>query len=563
MIDKIELKEIPFVDGLPDENQDRINWIKQDECADGALSKTSNEGSLNRSGVQIQKNIVELNNNDFLIEGKMAEVIDIVNGHSTALSDIAAEGILETLDRLDTSVEVLTANQQLSDKKLEQVSDKADFVEGEIGEYDPLEDGEYRPVRKDIVFLKTAIGAYPDEDFNGLPVPGAEGSGLKRRVVDTAKAGNKNAQDILQIQEFLSNSKIPEAQEELESIRTELGPKETAGSANVYTRLSAIEEDVDENTSKIGLLETAITSGSVGTAINDLNSRVDTNTAALEATKADVLKIEGQIGSVQTDGSILSNIAKNTKDIENLTSGLNASDSKILELQNAVGDATNPSATSLTGKVNLLTDTVNDVSNDLQEMQAEMGDSKSGLKGAVVLIGTTLDGTDQEGTTFEEIGVTKASEIAWEHSKAAVPQAPSDGSAYIMVNQQWKPLASSVGVFYKNAVELTTTSDYQEILTPDSYIAERCSYSDGINITDPGIYEIKVSTVLDATSVENISFQIKAETISEGGAKHVDTFVLEDIVRVKDKVQIFIKSTDENFGEFKSSQVKVQIKPIR
>lgn len=563
MIDKIELKEIPFVDGLPDENQDRINWIKQDECADGALSKTSNEGSLNRSGVQIQKNIVELNNNDFLIEGKMAEVIDIVNGHSTALSDIAAEGILETLDRLDTLVEVLTANQQLSDEKLEQVSDKADFIEGEIGEYDPLEDGEYRPVRKDIVFLKTAVGAYPDEDFNGLPVPGSEGSGLKRRVVDTAKAGNKNAQDILQIQEFLGNSKIPEAQEELNSIRKELGLKESAKSSDVYSRLTTIEEDQESVNSKIDLIEENLSSGSIATSIKELTEQVEQNSTKVDKAELDIETINTKIGDVQKEGSIISDVAKNTKSVEVLNSELSKTNLNLGEVKALVGFDPDPDPTSLLGKVNLLTDTVNDVSNGLQEMQAELGDSKTGLKGAVVLIGTTLDGSNPDGTSFEEIGVTKASEIAWEHSKAAVPQAPSDGSAYIMVNQQWKPLASSVGVFYKNTVELTTTADYQEILTPDSYIAERCSYSDGINITDPGIYEIKVSTVLDATSVENISFQIKAETISEGGAKHVDTFVLEDIVRVKDKVQIFIKSTDENFGEFKSSQVKVQIKPIR
>ncbi|QPB12434.1 fibritin protein [Providencia phage PSTCR6] len=563
MIDKIELKEIPFVDGLPNENQERIDWIKQGECADGALSKTSNEGSLNRSGVQIQKNIVELNNNDFLIEGKISEVIDVINAHSEALSDIAAEGILETLNNLDTSVEALTTNQQLSDEKLKQVSDKADFVEGELGEYDPLEDSEYRPVRKDIVFLKTTVGAYPDEDFNGLPVPGAEGSGLKRRVVDTAKAGNKNTQDILEIQEFLRNSKIAEAQEELNSIRLELGPKENSKPSDVYSRLDIIEEEQETAKSKIDSIEENLSSGTIATSIKELTDQVEENSTKVDKAGLDIESIDTKIGDVQKEGSIISDVAKNTKAVETLNSELVKTNLNLDEVKTLVGFDPDPDPTSLLGKVDLLTDTVNDVSNNLQEIQSEIGDSKTGLKGAVVLIGTTLDGTDPDGTTFEEIGVAKASEIAWEQSKVAVPQAPSDGSVYVMVDQQWKPLPSSVGVFYKNNVTLTTTAEYQEILTPNSYIAERCSYLDGINIADPGIYEIKVSSVLDRSSVENISFQIKAETISEGGTKHVDTFVLEDIVRVKDKVQIFVKSTDENFGEYKTPQVKVQIKPIR
>ena len=41
----IELKELPFVDSVPDEGQERISWIKNGEEILGASTKYGNDGS--------------------------------------------------------------------------------------------------------------------------------------------------------------------------------------------------------------------------------------------------------------------------------------------------------------------------------------------------------------------------------------------------------------------------------------------------------------------------------------------------------------------------------------
>ena len=59
----IELKELPFVDSVPGEGQERISWIKNGEEILGASTKYGNDGSMNRPTVSVFKNVEVLDEN--------------------------------------------------------------------------------------------------------------------------------------------------------------------------------------------------------------------------------------------------------------------------------------------------------------------------------------------------------------------------------------------------------------------------------------------------------------------------------------------------------------------
>ena len=44
----IDLTPLPYVNGLPDEGQSRVNWIKNGEELTGASTKNGVDGNLNR-----------------------------------------------------------------------------------------------------------------------------------------------------------------------------------------------------------------------------------------------------------------------------------------------------------------------------------------------------------------------------------------------------------------------------------------------------------------------------------------------------------------------------------
>ena len=109
MISKLNpLPKIPFVDGVPtDATQTPINWIVNGETLDSAKTKTTNEGSLNRCGVLVQKNAVQLEANTTTQTSKINEVIDQVNLITENFAAISDDSVIDKLDKVVADVDVL------------------------------------------------------------------------------------------------------------------------------------------------------------------------------------------------------------------------------------------------------------------------------------------------------------------------------------------------------------------------------------------------------------------------------------------------------------------------
>ncbi|WP_457833069.1 hypothetical protein, partial [Staphylococcus aureus] len=69
----IDLTPLPYVNGLPDEGQSRVNWIKNGEELTGASTKNGVDGNLNRGPVQVQKNVEVLDGNIVVVRDSLEQ----------------------------------------------------------------------------------------------------------------------------------------------------------------------------------------------------------------------------------------------------------------------------------------------------------------------------------------------------------------------------------------------------------------------------------------------------------------------------------------------------------
>ena len=190
MISKLNpLPKIPFVDGVPtDTTQTQINWIVNGETLDGAKTKTTNEGSLNRCGVLVQKNAVQLEANTTTQTSKINEVIDQVNLITENLAAISDESVIDKLDKVVADADVLKVDMSSVQATTASHTLKIQDIEKEIGVWDATTDPKHRTIRKDIIFLKGELGAYPGFNEDGDVDPSSTGSGVKYKVMANAQA---------------------------------------------------------------------------------------------------------------------------------------------------------------------------------------------------------------------------------------------------------------------------------------------------------------------------------------------------------------------------------------
>ena len=90
MINKLELANLPFVDGVPEADQKRIEWIRNGDCLTAATTKYGHDGALNAAALGVQTNVETLEKNDTTTKDKVNEIVDSVNQIKEAL-DISTD----------------------------------------------------------------------------------------------------------------------------------------------------------------------------------------------------------------------------------------------------------------------------------------------------------------------------------------------------------------------------------------------------------------------------------------------------------------------------------------
>lgn len=479
----IELKELPFVDSVPDEGQERISWIKNGEEILGASTKYGNDGSMNRPIVSVFKNVEVLDENVGIlktaIETSQKDIKTIqgvldVSGDIEALSQISVNkndiSNLKTLTNEHT--DILTGTNNTVDK-----------IIADIGPFNDEENSVYRTIRNDLLWIKQELGQYSGQDINGLPVVGNASTGMKHRIITNSTLLSSQGIRLSELENKFTESDVGSLTVEVGKLRDELGNKPVDFGPNIYNRLNAIDDkqtlinsDIAEIKSSIGYPENV----SIITEINNNKSSIEAINNELnqsEGVKQRLTAIETSIGSDDIPSSIKGKIKNHTTSIESLngivgentSSGLRANVSWLNQIVGTDSSGGQPSPSgSLLNKVSVLEGEVSVLNNNVQNIQVEIGNNRTGIKGQVIELTSLINGNNPDGATVEERGLTNSvktnetniSAVTHEVNTAKdnisslqssvqalqeagyIPEAPKDGQAYVRKDGEWVLLST-------------------------------------------------------------------------------------------------------------------------
>lgn len=449
MINKLELSELPFVDGVPDAPQKRIQWIREGDCMSAAKTKYGNEGNLNAAALGVQKNVEALDANDLKTADKVNELVENVNNINDALEMATDISVIQQIEKNRVDIVELKRVEGETTTGLNNLTINLDHLKEDVGYHDPLQDGPYLTVRENIVLLKTEIGHYENQDINGNPLPPGETSeatGMKRRIIDNTTQLVDHRLRIDTLERNYEDSDVGQLGIKLNEIRAELGPhSDTVGKQPAYTRISVLETAAINFNTSIDEIKADIDFS--GMPIKDRVTTLESKTLTLENSvnvdlKPRVTSIETQIGSESTPTSIngrLSGLRTDVNDLKTIV-GVSSSDGlrfQVTDINRRLGSEVSPAAGTINKRLNDVIIQANQSTSSIQDIQVEIGNNQSGIKGTLLKLTNKVDGTNPNGTTVEERGLINAVTSLETQMLGKLNDAPSDGKLYARRNATW------------------------------------------------------------------------------------------------------------------------------
>ena len=401
----ITLHKIPYVTNLPDDGQSKIIWIKNGELLEGASTKHGHEGVLNTPGVQIQENVEVLEVNI----KNVAKSLNETNVTVEKLEElIAIAGNLDLVEQVKTNtsdIKLIKTEQESLNETVETTSEEVNQVVQELGSR-TISSGT-RTVFDDLVFIKSVVGQEPGQDINGNTTPGAGASGIIRKLGDTTKQVITNTANIAILSALVESADLPKLIEDNVSFRKELGPVQP-DTLPVYIRLNALETDSKETKEEIEKI-----SNSIGIGSRNIIEELDTLTTSTDTLEKDLntptTGVKARLDNIETAvldpaSGLAVKVDAIEDEIETINGKIGSSGigKDISDISNFVGYGTEPAPkTSLAGKLETLTALHNDTAASVQDLQVELGNANSGIKGDIKTINATLTAQD---TRLKAIG---------------------------------------------------------------------------------------------------------------------------------------------------------------
>lgn len=463
---EITLTPLPYVLGLPDEGQLRVNFIKNGEELTGGSTKNGVDGNLNRGPVQIQRNVEVTQGNVVTLKDQLTVSNGRIKLVEDALGLVGDTTVIKQVGINTADIKVLQTDSSELKTTTSDHSLRITHIEEDIGEFNPELETVYRPVREDLYWIKTELGQYPGQDINGMSKTGAEATGMKRRIIDNSFQLSKNGERITKLEKQFSDSDVGSLTLEVNKLRTEMGPSSSAGLDPVFTRLNTQKASI---TSLQSDMDHVLTSIGYNTGVTNLNQKVDTNVAAIVEVNRKlsaptigliprVELIEAAIGNDTQASSINGRIRTNTIGIRDINVILGADTSSGLRGQVAwinqvvgISQEGNPApAGSLIYQMNTMNGLQTQMANTIQDMQVDIGNNNEGLKGQVIRLNTIVMGTNPNGGV-EERGLLATAKIHETDISRLnnqvtnlIPEAPKDGKAYVRKDGAWVDLATLI-----------------------------------------------------------------------------------------------------------------------
>ncbi|AAU29287.1 fibritin neck whisker [Escherichia phage JS98] len=568
MINKLELSELPFVDGVPDAPQKRIQWIREGDCMSAAKTKYGNEGNLNAAALGVQKNVEALDANDLKTADKVNELIENVNNINDALEMSTDISIIQQIEKNRVDIVDLKKVTEDTTEKLDTLTTNFDFLREDVGYHDPLQDGPYLTVRENIVLLKNEIGHYEDQDINGNPLPPGETSeatGIKRRIMDNTTELVDHRLRIDTLERNYEDSDVGQLGIKLNEIRAELGPhSDTVGKQPAYTRISVLETAAVNFNTAIDEIKDNIDFS--GMPIKDRVTTLESKTFTLENSvnvdlKPRVTSIETQIGSESAPASINGRLSGLRTDVNDLKTVVGNSSSEGLRFQvsdinRRLGSEVSPAAGTINKRLNDVIIQANQSTSSIQDIQVEIGNNQSGIKGTLLKLTNKVDGTNPNGATVEERGLINAVTSLETQMQGKLGDAPSDGKLYARRNAAWAEVVN-------NSTEIETVK--ADLVVTNGKVTALTSRVDD---NDTSISSLNTRTTALNTSVGEIKADIvtiKAKDVEQDGRL---TSLEEADVTINGKIAALETKTDTTDDDVTAlaldvSSLENQLTPIK
>lgn len=530
---KIDIGTLPNVNGIPGDFQSRINWIRNNEALNGASTRYGCEGELNRAPVQLQENIV------FLYEG-LSSVSKFTNSIYTDV-----ESIKKTLE-LTTDTDAITQVYKNRDEiahldntvekhssELFKLTQTQTSIKSDIGTYDPVLDPKYRTVRGDIAFIKKELGSYPGQNINGDPEEGAESTGMKYRIISnsSAIADVKNRVTILETK--FSDSDVGTLSTRIDKIRSEIGPESLASEQNLYTRANNFNKEISllkENQSDISLAIDLSNQNTIGSRVKALEARTlytDSIVSSADTGLVDrVGRLESKIGESSDPNSLIGQMATIKEGQESLEDIVGRNSSTGLRGQMAwtiqkIGPEDGSDLLSIEGRLKSTVESQNVQESSIQDIQTEIGNSTSGLKGDVRTLKLNINGDPSSTNTVDKDGIlSTVKKIDSDYLKDV-----SDIDTYIRTKNQWIKKSMAIGKFTEanSSVDLSSsTSNYSYVfsknLVGSSFNNRVARINDDIVVDDSTVYKITVTSVINSENSSGLySIRMNINDVDSSG----------------------------------------------
>lgn len=410
------LEKLPYVDGLPGDNQARISWILNGDLLNGSDERYGNDGNLNEAGVQIQRNVVTLaeliDTNDI----GLSEVKDEILSINEKLGELADIGVVDTLNSHSEEIATLkTTTQEILDHNTAQDL-VVEGITATIG-VNPPENGS-ATIQDNLLNIKIKVGNEFGEDINGLPLPDNDRTGLIRKVHDvtTQVVTDKNRIDSLE--STLTALNPVAIKSDVNQIRTELGnnPK----SSTVYDRLNSLETKDANIESTLNRIDINIGNHNVATELSDHETKLSSLDAELNTVSTGIKPrldvVETQINAPTT--GIVAKLDDALNDVLDLqlivgdtaSTGLRKD---IVDLNAQLGDSVNPEEGTIRAQIaNLGAGQLSNAS-QIQDINVILGTSTTGLQGDSAKFGKSLYGDSAASDPVDVQGVVSTTKTLY------------------------------------------------------------------------------------------------------------------------------------------------------
>lgn len=510
MLEKIESKKLPYVDGVPDVDQKRIPWIKNGDELDGASTKTGNDGFLNGAPLAVQKNVETLTVNVDNGTVKINELVDSVNKISDDLNSGADGNIISQVGKNTSDIVSLRLDVTSNTDNINVASDDISKIKNDIGAV-PENSSVTRSVRDDVTWVKKELGQYDGQDTDGTTVIGNEATGIKRRIIDNSTLLASHNSKILELSDKFENADVDGLSNNLNGIRKEIGDSTHATDNNIYARLNLIESRTSADMAAIDSIKTLID--------YDNTNSISNRTVALENESAEIIhKIDGdgglvskitdintKLGSSSEPLSVIGKVDTNSANVSNIWTVLGHDTSSGVQkhlswVDTQIGissDGETPKAGSILDRLNSISSQNNQMSGSIQDIQAEIGNNTEGLKGRINTLNSKMDGDDDQGTTIEALGVYNYAKKLGSSVDAKLSDAPSDGRTYLRKNSEWVHVPNAIAQLSKETVSIDFSEGNETLISFNQLTAEDWNNNVTVDnqyiiVNDSGVFKLQL-----------------------------------------------------------------------